>query len=85
MCPVDARKVRGPYEMVKALSQTKTLSQKTGAAMRNILHRIHEWATRVPVARFHDSVLGELVLNESAWECSLPTNDGPITLMVGGR
>lgn len=53
--------------------------------MRLLLHRILEWATRDRVARFCDPVLGELVINETWWECTVVSKRGPITLGVGGR
>ncbi|MEZ6145199.1 MAG: hypothetical protein R3B91_07145 [Planctomycetaceae bacterium] len=53
--------------------------------MQNLFHRIHEWATRKPVGRFDDPVLGELVLNESSWQCSVDTRVGLIIMSVGGH
>ena len=53
--------------------------------MRHFFHRIHEWATRNPALRIEDPVLGELVINESSWQCSVDTRNGPIMLSVGGR
>jgi hypothetical protein len=53
---------------------------------RRLLHRIHEWATRNPVCRINDPILGELVINESSWwECMVLSKDGTIVLNVGGR
>lgn len=53
--------------------------------MFNVFRRLHEWATRRPVARLEDPVLGELVLYDSSWECRVETRTGPFTLSVGGR
>ncbi len=53
--------------------------------MRNFFHCIHEWATRKPVSRYVDPMLGELVINESCWQCSIDTTGGHITLSIGGR
>ena len=53
--------------------------------MRGWFHRLHEWATREPVARVDDPVLGELVMQDSAWECTVSSASGPIILRVGGR
>lgn len=47
--------------------------------------RLHEWATRNPVARINDPILGELVISDLSWECSVPSRVGPIILRVGGR
>ena len=49
------------------------------------LSRIHEWATRNPVMRVDDPVLGELNYSESSWECRLNAAVGPIVLRIGGR
>lgn len=49
------------------------------------LHRLHEWATRNPVSRVDDPVLGQLLLNESYWECKVTSQSGPIVLGIGGR
>ena len=49
------------------------------------LSRLHEWATRRPVYRVDDPVLGELVINETYWECTIAAESGPIVLGVGGR
>lgn len=53
--------------------------------MRAFLHRIHEWATRSPVDRYEDPVLGEFIVCDMGWEITVEGPDGPITLAVGGR
>jgi hypothetical protein len=40
------------------------------------LTRIHEWAARDRVTRFVDPILGELVINETWWECRVGTPIG---------
>ena len=49
------------------------------------LHRLREWATRNPVSRVDDPVLGKLLINESYWECTVTSQSGPIVLGIGGR
>lgn len=52
---------------------------------KHLFHRIHEWATRDKVCCLSDPVLGELVLNDSSWECTVESNAGSIVVRVGGR
>ncbi len=49
------------------------------------LSRLHEWATRDPVARFNDPVLGEFIICDTGWERTIDGPVGPIVLEVGGR
>ena len=53
--------------------------------MPHWLHWLQEWLTRDPVSQFNDPILGEIMLNESAWECAVNSPSGRITLRVGGR
>lgn len=51
----------------------------------SIFRRLYEWATRSPVPVCQVEGLGELVLEEQAWSCSLDSPQGPIRLWIGGR
>lgn len=49
------------------------------------LHSLHEWATRNPVSQFNDSILGQLLIEDSWWERQVDSSSGPVVLRVGGR
>src|SRR5690349_14466292 len=53
--------------------------------MHQWLERLREWATRDKVTHYHDPCLGELLINETCWECTVASKSGPIILRVGGR
>lgn len=47
--------------------------------------RLKEWATRDPVGRADDDLLGPLILNEGCWESRLTIRGKPICFQIGGR
>ena len=49
------------------------------------LSQLKEWATRRPVARVDDEVLGPLIYMEGCWEAELTLAGRPIGFAIGGR
>lgn len=47
--------------------------------------RLKEWATRNPVERIDDTVLGPLVLNESYWQFEFEHSGRTVQIDLGGR
>ena len=51
--------------------------------LRRFYQTIHEWITRVPIERQCDPVLGELVIEESWWECTVSVKAGTDSTRCG--
>jgi hypothetical protein len=49
------------------------------------LGRVKEWATRRPVARVDDALLGPLTYHEHCWNAELTLAGRPVGFMIGGR